>query len=201
MPQRANANSDNDLITSSVIAWSFYPKLLTRDGRGWRNVANNQSISLHPSSVNKGHHELNWLSYYHIMQAKQYVNISNPLMSLWEFSVLIHHNRFYNAHETTGAEDFAIALLCGDVKIDVSPFNFLSASFHPVYQLPAPSPQSQTDRVSALCRRARPRWQPCALRRLGLEDDASDQDTASEAAGDFDTKFSHARQGAYCSAG
>jgi len=35
-------------------------------------VANNQSISIHPSSVNKGHNELNWLSYYHIMQAKQY---------------------------------------------------------------------------------------------------------------------------------
>jgi ATP-dependent RNA helicase DHX29 len=71
LPQRSNANSDNDLITGSVIAWSFYPKLLTKDGKGWRNVANNQSISLHPSSVNKGHHELNWLSYYHIMQAKQ----------------------------------------------------------------------------------------------------------------------------------
>lgn len=72
LPQRTNVNRDNDLITSSVIAWSFYPKLLTRDGKGWRNVANNQSISIHPSSVNKGHHELTWLSYYHIMQAKQY---------------------------------------------------------------------------------------------------------------------------------
>jgi ATP-dependent RNA helicase DHX29 len=71
LPQRANVNSENDLVTSSVIAWAFYPKLLVRDGRGFRNVANNQSISLHPSSVNKGHHEINWLSYYHIMQAKQ----------------------------------------------------------------------------------------------------------------------------------
>lgn len=73
LPQRSNVNRDNDLITTSVIAWSFYPKLLTREGKGWRNVANNQSISLHPSSVNKGHNELTWLSYYHIMQAKQYV--------------------------------------------------------------------------------------------------------------------------------
>jgi len=97
LPQRTNVNSENDLITGSVIAWSFYPKLLTRDGRGWRNVANNQSISLHPSSVNKGHSELNWLSYYHIMQAKQ----------------------FYNAHETTAVSDFAIALLCGDVRSDM----------------------------------------------------------------------------------
>ena len=72
IPQRANMNSDNDLVTTSVIGWSFYPKLLVRDGKGFRNCANNQSISLHPSSVNKGHHELKWLSYYHIMQAKQW---------------------------------------------------------------------------------------------------------------------------------
>ncbi|OBT97212.1 hypothetical protein VE01_04649 [Pseudogymnoascus verrucosus] len=96
LPQRANINSENDLITQSVIAWALYPKLLVRDGKGFRNVANNQSISLHPTSVNKGHHEINWLSYYHIMQAKQ----------------------FYNAHETTAVTDFAIALLCGDVRCD-----------------------------------------------------------------------------------
>ncbi|RDW60905.1 putative helicase associated-containing protein [Coleophoma cylindrospora] len=97
IPQRANVNSDNDTITASVIGWSFYPKLLVRDGKGFRNCANNQSISLHPTSVNKGHHELKWLSYYHIMQAKQ----------------------FYNAHETTAIEEFSIALLCGDVRVDM----------------------------------------------------------------------------------
>ncbi|KAI0842345.1 P-loop containing nucleoside triphosphate hydrolase protein [Hypoxylon sp. FL0890] len=97
LPQRVNINSDNDVITASVIAWSFYPKLLVREGKGWRNVGNNQSISLHPSSVNKGHMELKWLSYYHIMQSKQ----------------------FLNAHETTAVENFAIALLCGDVRIDM----------------------------------------------------------------------------------
>ncbi|EPQ63200.1 Bgt-1374 [Blumeria graminis f. sp. tritici] len=97
LPRRSTINSENDLITSSVIAWSFYPKLLIRDGKGFRNCANNQSISLHPSSVNKGNNDLKWLSYYHIMQAKQ----------------------FYNAHETTGTEDFAVALLCGDARCDV----------------------------------------------------------------------------------
>ncbi|RFU29894.1 hypothetical protein B7463_g6443, partial [Scytalidium lignicola] len=97
IPQRSNINSDNDIITTSVIGWSFYPKLLVRDGKGFRNCANNQSISLHPSSVNKGHPEFKWLSYYHIMQAKQ----------------------FYNAHETTAIEEFAIALLCGDVRCDM----------------------------------------------------------------------------------
>ena len=77
IPQRVNLNSDNDTITSSVVAWSFYPKLLVRDGKGFRNVGNNQSINLHPTSVNKGHSELKWLSYYHIMQSKQYVALED----------------------------------------------------------------------------------------------------------------------------
>lgn len=71
--------------------------MLIKDGKGWRNISNNQSISIHPSSINKGNRELKWLSYYHIMQAKQ----------------------FYNAHETTAVEEFAIALLCGDVRFDM----------------------------------------------------------------------------------
>lgn len=73
VPWRVNVNSDNDLVSSSVIAWSFYPKLLVRDtpgSKGLRNVGNNQSISLHRSSVNRGHLDIKWLSYYHIMQSK-----------------------------------------------------------------------------------------------------------------------------------
>lgn len=73
VPQRVDLHSENDSITSSVIAASFYPKLLVRDApgsRSLRNIGNNQSISLHPSSVNRGHNELRWLSYYHIMQSK-----------------------------------------------------------------------------------------------------------------------------------
>ncbi|KAI0526722.1 ATP dependent RNA helicase [Xylaria bambusicola] len=97
LPQRVNLNSDNDLVSSSVIAWSFYPKLLLRENKGFRNVGNNQSISLHPASVNKGNPDLKWLSYYHIMQSKQ----------------------FLNAHETTAVDTFAIALLCGDVRVDM----------------------------------------------------------------------------------
>ncbi|KAK1754041.1 ATP-dependent RNA helicase DHX29 [Echria macrotheca] len=100
VPKRVNINSDNDLVCQSVIAWSFYPKLLVRDvpgGKGLRNVGNNQNISLHPSSVNKGNNELRWLSYYHIMQSKA----------------------FYNAHETTAVDPFAIALLCGDIRADL----------------------------------------------------------------------------------
>lgn len=74
IPKRVDLYSDNDVVTASVIAWSFYPKLLVRDppgSRSLRNIGNNQSISLHPSSVNKSQLDLKWLSYYHIMQAKQ----------------------------------------------------------------------------------------------------------------------------------
>ncbi|KAI3397202.1 hypothetical protein diail_11081 [Diaporthe ilicicola] len=101
LPQRVNINSNNDVISQSVIAWSFYPKLLVRDvpgGKGLRNVGNNQSVSMHPTSVNKGHNELRWLSYYHIMQGS---------------------SKFTNAHETTAVEAFAIALQCGDVRADM----------------------------------------------------------------------------------
>ncbi|EAQ84416.1 hypothetical protein CHGG_08430 [Chaetomium globosum CBS 148.51] len=99
VPKRVNSNSDNEVVTQSVIAWSFYPKLLVRDpgSKGLRNVGNNQSISLHPSSVNKGFNDIRWLSYYHIMQSKA----------------------FYNAHETTATDPFAVALLCGDVRADL----------------------------------------------------------------------------------
>lgn len=74
LPRRVNINSENDIVSQSVIAGSFYPKLLVRDvpgSRGLRNVGNNQSISLHPTSVNKMHNELKWLSYYHIMLSKK----------------------------------------------------------------------------------------------------------------------------------
>ncbi|QPG98163.1 hypothetical protein C2857_007324 [Epichloe festucae Fl1] len=100
VPRRVNINSDNDLVSSSVIAWSFYPKLLVRDTlgtKGLRNIGNNQSIGLHPTSVNRGFLDIKWLSYYHIMQSKS----------------------VYHAHETTAVEPFAIALLCGDVRCDM----------------------------------------------------------------------------------
>jgi ATP-dependent RNA helicase DHX29 len=73
VPRRVNINSENDLVSASVIAWSFYPKILVRDTpgtKGLRNIGNNQFISLHPSSVNRGQLDIRWLSYYHIMQSK-----------------------------------------------------------------------------------------------------------------------------------
>ncbi|KAJ5084240.1 Helicase C-terminal [Penicillium alfredii] len=96
IPEDYDLNSDNDTVINSVVAWSFYPKLLTREGRGWRNVGNNQSVTLHPTSVNKqADSAIKWISYYHIMQAR---------------------NRNLNAHETSAVDDFAVALLCGDAE-------------------------------------------------------------------------------------
>lgn len=87
-------------MINAVTAWSFYPKLLTREGKGWRNVSNNQSVTLHPTSVNKTADpgSVKWVSYYHLMQAR---------------------NRNYNAFETSAVEDFAVALGCGEVEFKV----------------------------------------------------------------------------------
>ncbi|PYI15552.1 ATP dependent RNA helicase [Aspergillus violaceofuscus CBS 115571] len=97
IPEEYDTNSINDTVVNSVISWSFYPKLLTREGKGWRNVANNQSVTLHPTSVNRNPDPssppLKWLSYYNIMQGR---------------------NRNYNAFETSVVDDFAIAILCGE---------------------------------------------------------------------------------------
>lgn len=117
LPETYNTNNSNDLILNSVIAWSFYPKILTRDGKGWRNVANNQSVSLHPISVNKGVQPPRYLSFYHIMQSN----------NKWEYqssgkAMANRLPRFYNAHETSATEDFAIALICGDADFKVRIF-------------------------------------------------------------------------------
>ncbi|KAL9582317.1 MAG: hypothetical protein Q9212_003364 [Teloschistes hypoglaucus] len=100
IPARYDTNF-SELILNSVLAWSFYPKLLKRDGKGWRNVANNQPVSLHVTSVNKGvPNPPKWLSFYHIMQSG---------------------NKSYNAHETSAVEPFALILACGDADFKASP--------------------------------------------------------------------------------
>ena len=104
IPAAYDAHSANDLVTTSVVAWSFYPKLLRAEGgKAWRNVANNQLVTLFPTSVNRSSagagagagdpRPPKWLSFYHIMQAS---------------------SRAYHAHETSAAEDLAVALNCGE---------------------------------------------------------------------------------------
>ncbi|KAF2147405.1 uncharacterized protein K452DRAFT_282402 [Aplosporella prunicola CBS 121167] len=98
VPAASNINTNNDILINAVIAWSFYPKILTRDGKGWRNIANNQSVSLAPTSVNKhppNPKEIKYLSYYHIMQSS---------------------SKFYNAHSTSVAHDLPLVLLAGEAE-------------------------------------------------------------------------------------
>jgi ATP-dependent RNA helicase DHX29 len=77
-----DAHSVNDIITTSVIAWSFYPKLLIRDGKGWRSIANSQTLSLHPTSVNKGSTKPRYLSFYNVMQSgSKFHNATNAFFT------------------------------------------------------------------------------------------------------------------------
>ncbi|KAL4880475.1 P-loop containing nucleoside triphosphate hydrolase protein [Aspergillus karnatakaensis] len=94
-PPSHDTNNLNDTLITSIIAWSFYPKLLTREGKGWRNIANNQAVTLHPTSVNKGSDPnfVKYVSYYHIMQGR---------------------GKNYNAFETSAVEDFAVGVLAGE---------------------------------------------------------------------------------------
>ncbi|KAL1597322.1 hypothetical protein SLS60_008906 [Paraconiothyrium brasiliense] len=84
VPPTYDTHSANDILVNAVVGMAFYPKILTRDGKGWRNISNAQSVSLAPTSVNKASpvnpSTAKYLSYYHIMQSS---------------------NKFYNAHSTS----------------------------------------------------------------------------------------------------
>jgi ATP-dependent RNA helicase DHX29 len=90
VPTQYDMHSDNDLLVNSVVATAFYPKVLTREGKGWRNISNNQTVSLAPTSVNKNSATAKFLSYYHIMQSS---------------------NKFYNAHSTSIAHPLPMVLM------------------------------------------------------------------------------------------
>lgn len=92
VPAQYDVNSENDTLVTSVIATALYPKILTKDGKGWRNIANNQSVSLAPTSVNKGTNTAKFLSYYSIMQSS---------------------SKFYNAHSTSIAHALPMTLMVG----------------------------------------------------------------------------------------
>jgi ATP-dependent RNA helicase DHX29 len=90
VPPHYDVHSSNDIFVNSVIATAFYPKILTREGKGWRNISNNQTVSLAPTSANKGTQAAKFLSYYHIMQSS---------------------NKFYNAHSTSIAYPLPMILM------------------------------------------------------------------------------------------
>ncbi|KAF2457555.1 helicase associated domain-containing protein [Lineolata rhizophorae] len=95
MPTAVNANNANDTLIASVIAWAFHPKILIRDGKGWRNINNNQTVSLPASSVNKGITTVRFLSYHDMMQASG--------------------TKLYNANSTSIVYELPLLLFAGEV--------------------------------------------------------------------------------------
>lgn len=96
VPKRYDYNSVNDSLICSTIAAAFYPKILAKDHKGWRNIVNNQQIGVARNSINR-RSPYPWLSYYHILQS----------------------HKFYDAHEISKVDDIALALLCGDAEYKV----------------------------------------------------------------------------------
>ncbi|KAK5138012.1 hypothetical protein LTR08_005809 [Meristemomyces frigidus] len=100
LPEKYCRADDDDLVVQTVTAWSFYPKIVKQEGKGWRNIANNQSLGLHPTSVNKG-------------------NISSDIKMLSFYSIMQSSSRFTNAQETTPAPEVALVLLAGDAAFNM----------------------------------------------------------------------------------
>ncbi|KAF2478195.1 P-loop containing nucleoside triphosphate hydrolase protein [Lindgomyces ingoldianus] len=110
VPTQYDINSNNDILVNSVVATAFYPKILIREGKGWRNISNNQTVSLAPTSVNKvtsiNSSSAKYLSYYHIMQSS---------------------NKFYNAHSTSIAHSLPMVIMVGadmDFKLHAGVISF-----------------------------------------------------------------------------
>lgn len=96
VPQRYSLSGDSDAAICSVIAVAFYPKLLVREGKGWRNVATNQHVSLAPHSINRlTVKPPKWMSFYQAAQTKT----GNS-----------------NVSETTAVPECAIMILLGDAE-------------------------------------------------------------------------------------
>lgn len=95
VPGRYDFNSKNEDLVCSTIAAGFYPKIISRDGKGWKNIANNQSLNVAITSVNRKNNRIDWLSYYNIFQSS---------------------SKYCDAYETNRVNDIALALLCGDAE-------------------------------------------------------------------------------------
>lgn len=85
-----------DRALSAIIAMALYPRVLAREGKGWRNVYSNQQVSLISRSINHGNPRApRWLSFYEAMQSR-----SGSL----------------NVFETSAIPDSALAVLLGDAE-------------------------------------------------------------------------------------
>ncbi|KAF3930919.1 hypothetical protein ABW19_dt0207407 [Dactylella cylindrospora] len=94
VPHRYDSNSKDDDVVCSTIAAGFYPKILAKEHKGWRNIVNNQNLNVALTSVNRKS-KTAWLSYYNIFQGS---------------------TKHYDAFETSKVNDIALALLCGDAE-------------------------------------------------------------------------------------
>ena len=96
VPARFDGNSGLDMTLNTLIADAFYPKLLSREGKSYRNFYTNQHVSLAPTSINRyATKPPRWLSFYQAMQTK-----SGNL----------------NVFETSPVPESAIILLFGDAS-------------------------------------------------------------------------------------
>lgn len=70
LPERYNRLS-GDTMVNAIVAMAFYPKVLKREGRGYRNVYSNQQLQIAPTSINKATSKPpDWLCYLEATQAK-----------------------------------------------------------------------------------------------------------------------------------
>ncbi|EXJ80316.1 hypothetical protein A1O1_08458 [Capronia coronata CBS 617.96] len=97
LPPRYN-QTITDRALNALLAMALYPRVLLREGKGWRNVYSNQQVSLTARSVNHPSNNTKpprWLSFYEAMQ-----NRSGSL----------------NVFETSAIPESALALLLGDAE-------------------------------------------------------------------------------------
>lgn len=78
LPRRYNSVDISDRTLNALVAMALYPRILTREGKGWRNVTTNQVVSLTSRSVN--HHANTtkpprWLSFHEAMQNSRAGNL------------------------------------------------------------------------------------------------------------------------------
>lgn len=102
VPAHFNRNTaiEASELISAVIAWSFYPKLLTREGKGWRNISTSQAITIHPTSILRSFGSetlgrIKYLSFYSILQSS-------------------HGAKNYNASSLTPVAPLPLLLLAGE---------------------------------------------------------------------------------------
>lgn len=88
----------SDSVIIAVLALALHPKLLRREGQGYRNVYTNQHLQLAPTSINKTTiRPTKWLYYFEAAQTRQ--------------------GRL-NVFHTSGVSQATLALLIGEAEFD-----------------------------------------------------------------------------------